>query len=63
MKLKPLVQNQKNENEHDSEFEAAKVEVGDTFVVIIDELENGDPFYFILCNKALYRCEETFEDD
>ncbi len=53
----------KNENEHDLEFEAAKVEVGDTFVVIIDELDNGDPFYFILCNKALYRCEETFEDD
>jgi hypothetical protein len=40
-----------------------KIKVGDTFAIIVDELENGDPFYLIFCNKAQYRCEETFEDD
>jgi hypothetical protein len=45
------------------EFEVAKVEMGDNFVVIFDELENGDPFFVIICNKPLHRCQETFEDD
>ncbi len=33
-----------------------KVEVGDNFVVISYEFENGDPFYVILCDKPLHRC-------
>jgi hypothetical protein len=33
-----------------------KVEVGDNFVVISYELENGDTFYVILCDKPLQRC-------
>jgi hypothetical protein len=31
------------------ESEATKVEVGNNFEVIFNELENGDPFYVILC--------------
>jgi hypothetical protein len=45
------------------ELEAIRVEYGNNFAVIYDELENGDPFYVILCNKPLHRCEETFEND
>jgi hypothetical protein len=37
----------------DFESEATKVEVGDNFAVILDGLENEDPFYVILCDKAL----------
>jgi hypothetical protein len=47
-----------NPNSHDSntddeifESEVAKVEVGDNFVVIFKELENGDPFYVVLCDR------------
>ncbi len=50
-------------NDVDLESEAAKVEMGDNFVVILDELENDDPFYVVLCNKPLHRCKETFDDD
>jgi len=32
------------------ESEATKVEVGNNFAIIFDELENGDPFYVILCD-------------
>ncbi len=45
------------------ESEATKVEVGNNFVVIFDELENGDPFYVILCDQALHECKATFEND
>jgi hypothetical protein len=45
------------------ELEATKVESGDNFVVILDELENGDLFYVIFCNKPLHMCEETFADE
>ncbi len=45
------------------ESEVAKVEVGDNFAVISNELENGDPFYVILCDQALHECEATFGDD
>jgi hypothetical protein len=45
------------------ESEVAKVEVGDNFVVISNELENVDPFYVILCDMPLHRCEATFEND
>jgi hypothetical protein len=29
---------------------------------MFDELEHGDPFYVVLCNNLLHRCEQTFED-
>jgi hypothetical protein len=45
------------------EFEATKVEMGDNFVVISNKLDNGDPFFVVICNKPLHRCQETFEDD
>jgi hypothetical protein len=45
------------------EFEATTIEVGDNFAVIANELENGNPFYLVLCNKPLHRCEQTFDDD
>jgi hypothetical protein len=41
----------------DLEFEAARVELGDIIVVIFDDLENGDPFFVVLCNKPLHMCE------
>jgi hypothetical protein len=49
--------------DEDIENEATKVEVGDNFAVISDELQNGDPFYVILCDKPLHQCEATFEDN
>jgi hypothetical protein len=45
------------------ESKATKVELGDNFVIIFDELEHGDLFYVILCNKLLHRCEQTIEDE
>jgi hypothetical protein len=33
------------------ESEPIKMEVGDNFVVISIELENGNPFYVVLCDK------------
>lgn len=42
--------------------DAIKVEVGDNFVVIANELENGDPFYVLLCANPLHTCESIFED-
>jgi len=35
----------------------AKVEFDDNFAIISNELENGDPFYVIFCNKSLHRCK------
>lgn len=52
-----------NTNDEGFESETTKVEVGDNFVVIFNELENGDSFYVILCDHALHECEATFEDD
>jgi hypothetical protein len=46
----------------DIESKVVKVEVGDNFAVIVEELENGNPFFVVLCNKALHRCEAMFED-
>lgn len=43
--------------EEDFESEVARLEVGDNFVVILNELENNDPFYVLLCGKPLHRCE------
>jgi hypothetical protein len=43
--------------DHDFENEMSKVEVGDNFTIIVDELENGDPFFVILHDKTLHRCE------
>jgi hypothetical protein len=39
-----------NTNDEVFESEVTKVEVGDNFVIISNELENGDPFYVILCD-------------
>jgi hypothetical protein len=39
-----------------------KVEIRDNYVVISKELENGNPFYVVLCDKHLHRCEATFID-
>jgi hypothetical protein len=44
------------------ESEATKAKVGDNFVVIAKEWENGNPFFVILCDKALHHCEATFKD-
>jgi hypothetical protein len=41
----------------DLEFEATRVELGDIIVVISNDLENGDPFFIVLCNKPLHMCE------
>jgi hypothetical protein len=35
----------------DCETEAAKVEVGDNYIVFTKELEEGDPFYIVMCNN------------
>jgi hypothetical protein len=37
--------------DEDIESEATKVKVGGNFAVISNELENGDPFYVILCDN------------
>jgi hypothetical protein len=55
--------NDSNIDDEGFESETTKVEVGDNFVVIFNELENGDSFYVILCDHALHECEATFEDD
>jgi hypothetical protein len=47
----------------DLEDEAAKVEVGFNVAVMSDVLEKGDPFFLILCDKALFLNSETFTDD
>ncbi len=31
-------------------------------VVIANEPKNEDPFFVILCDKTLHRCEATFKD-
>jgi hypothetical protein len=52
-----------SDTKEDAEIETSRVEVGDNFVVVADELENGNPFYLILCNKLLHCCESTFNDE
>jgi len=37
--------------DEDIENEAVKVKVGGNYVVISNELENGDPFYVIICDN------------
>jgi hypothetical protein len=46
----------------DCEAEVAKVEVGDNYVIVVEELEEGDPFYIVLCNQPIYQCPTTFTD-
>jgi hypothetical protein len=46
----------------DCETEAAKVEVGDNYIVFTKELEEGDPFYIVMCNQPVYQCLATFID-
>jgi hypothetical protein len=46
----------------DIEIEATKVEIGDNYVVVLDELENKDAFFVVLYNKPLHRRVETFND-
>ncbi len=43
-------------NDGDMESKVANVEIGDNVAIIVDELENGNPFYIILCNGPLHRC-------
>jgi hypothetical protein len=45
-------------DDDDFESEVIKVEVGDNFVVILDELENGDPF---LCH-FMWQCITIHSD-
>jgi hypothetical protein len=45
-----------DDSKDNNETKAAKVEVGDNYVVVANELENGDPFFVVLCNKPLHRC-------
>lgn len=55
----------KDDDSHDEATLGAQVgrmEIGDNFAVITDELENKDPFYVVLCDTPLYTCESTFED-
>jgi hypothetical protein len=46
----------------DIEIKATKVEIGNNYAIVSDELENGDAFFVILCNKSLHRCMENFND-
>jgi hypothetical protein len=46
----------------DIEIEAAKVDIGDNYAVVLDELENKDAFFVVFSNKPLHRCMETFND-
>jgi hypothetical protein len=34
-----------------------RVELGDIIVVISNDLENGDPFFVVFCNKPSHMCE------
>jgi hypothetical protein len=45
--------NFENGNDCDLEFDVESVEVGNKFVVIDDDLENGNPFYFYFLQQAL----------
>ncbi len=36
--------------------------MGNNFVVIVNELENNDPLYLVICNKPLY-AKKTFDGD
>jgi hypothetical protein len=38
----------------------AKVEVDDNYAVVAKELEEGDPFYIVLCNQLVYQYPATF---
>jgi hypothetical protein len=48
--------------EDDIEINAPKVEIGDNYTVVLDELENKDAFFVVFCNKPLHRCMEPFND-
>jgi hypothetical protein len=49
-------------NDGDMKSKATNVEIGDNVAVIANELENGDPFYILLCNRPFHRCQKTFDD-
>jgi hypothetical protein len=55
--------NESNTNDKGFESEATRVEVGDNFVIISDELKNGDPFYVLFYDQTLHECKATFEND
>ena len=55
----------KDDDSHDEATPGAQVgrmEIGDNFVVISDELQNGDPFHVVLCDTPLHTSKSTFED-
>lgn len=56
------LESDESDSDDDCESEAAKVEIGDNYAVFTDDLENGGPFFIVLCNKPLHRCEATFYD-
>lgn len=43
----------------DCGYEVTKVEVGDNYVIIVNELKEGDPFYIILYNQPMDHCPTT----
>ncbi len=49
--------------EENGESKATTIKVGDNFAIVVDELENGDPFFVILCDHALHQCEATFQNE
>jgi hypothetical protein len=75
-RVETLLVNSDEENE-DDDFEAAeaeeddvdledgavKVEVRFNVAIMSDVVEKGDPFFLILCDKALFVNAETFTDD
>ncbi len=59
-----MVQNQEIRDDPDSdvncdvdyEYEVTKVEVGDNYVIIVKELDEGDSFYIIFYNQPMDHC-------
>ncbi len=56
-KIEVLDSNSNVGDDGDLEFEATRVELDDNFVVISNDLENGDPFFVVICNEPLHMCE------
>jgi len=44
------------------EIKAAKVDIGDNYAIVSNELENGNAFFVFLCNKPLHTCMENFNN-
>jgi hypothetical protein len=44
------------------EIKAAKVDIGNNYAIVSNELENGNAFFVFLCNKPLHTCMENFNN-